>query len=178
MNVQQLEYDAPLRIKFASMDKNGRLVGNAGPYHYDFLFSDDSTMLEGGWTVRRSDNIHTRQEPSQERNGHRTWILSKDKIQIAAVEHEDGIELLFDMVKDVTVQVGTAAVTSLITLMWSKWRKSRGSREDTYMKETLKILPNGTKVYTREELPNSVSSKGIEENVANALAELSKYKKD
>ena len=106
-----------------------------------------------------------------------------EKLEIAAVEHETGIEFLIDVFKDVSVQIATAAVTSLIAFVWTKWRATRKSStpnsvDSTYVKETLKISPDGTKTYTREILPVTVSNKGIEENMANALAELDKFKKD
>ena len=71
MDIQQLEYNTPLRIKFASMDINGNLIGDAGP-EYDILFPDPSTPLESGWIATQSQEIHTRTESY----GHRTWILS------------------------------------------------------------------------------------------------------
>jgi hypothetical protein len=178
MDVEQLELNAPLRIKFASMDKNENLIGDAGP-EYNMLFPNLSTLLESGWIATGSQKIHTRTESYN----HRTWILSHENLRIVAVEHETGIEFLIDTFKDVSVQVATAAVTSLISFLWTKWRAARKSRgtnfvESTYVKETLKISPDGSKTYTRELLPGTVSNKGIEENMANALAELSNFESD
>jgi hypothetical protein len=172
MNPQQLEYNAQLRIKFASMDNNGALHTDAGA-EYIALFRNKN--MEGGWTATQTKGII----PKNARNTHRTWILSHDKIRIVAVDHETGIEFLYDPIKDIAVGVTTAAITSIMTWMWSKWNASRRldkKPESSYVREIItETLPEGgSRKIIREEFRGPVSTKKVREYTANALAELSK----
>jgi hypothetical protein len=176
--MQPIEYNPPLKIKFASIDENGELVGDASQ-EYTALFPNPSTKLEGGW-------VATKYEMAEAKNAylhHRTWILTNDKIRIAAVAHETGMELLIDPVKEIAIGVATAGVTSVITWLWNKWRDSRKDRankvESSYVIETVsEVLPDGkSRKITRLELRGPVSVKMVGEHTANALAEFSQGKK-
>ena len=175
MDLQQLEYNTPLRIKFASINEIGNLVPDAH-VEYTVLFPNQSSELEGGWIATQSEMIQTKNASFN----HRTWTLSHDNIQIVAVEHETGIELLFDIFRDTGVSVATVGITSLIAWMWNKWRASRklpgtNKVDPSYVRETVEYFPDGrTKKSIREEIRGPVSAEVVREHTADALAEFTK----
>jgi hypothetical protein len=130
--------------------------------------------LEEGWVATESKPIMTRSEYLRP-----TWILSDKKIQIAAVEHETGIEFLFDLAKDIAIGVTTPIIVSILTKMWNKWRTSRTSSnpskvEPSYIIEYVsEASPDGTiKTVKRIEIRGQVSTYKIGDQTAKALNEL------
>lgn len=116
MDLQQLEFNTPLRIKFASKDENGNPARDAYTEYRD-LFPDQVTPLEEDWVATRSEKIKTRAESYD----HNTWIFSHDQIKIGAVEHETGIKFLIEIAAGVAVTV----ISSFVMRMWNKWGASR-----------------------------------------------------
>ena len=177
MDVQRLERDTPLRIKFASINENGNLFPDAHE-EYDDIFPNQTTQLEEGWIATRSNDIEARDGSS----GHKAWTLThdKDKISIGAVAHETGIEFLIDYLREVAVGVATTAITSLMNSMWNKWRASRklpgkNKIESTYVIEAEKVLPDGSKKLIKENIAGgAVTTEQIHMHMANALSQLSK----
>lgn len=114
MNTQQLEYDADVRIKFAAVNNKGGLDGDA---HLEYL--DLLSNFANGWTYTENPiNIETRFEWMR-----RSWTFTyKDKkTEIAAVEHETGIEILVGITSGLAVE----AIVHFTKWAWQKWRASR-----------------------------------------------------
>jgi hypothetical protein len=169
MDIQQLEFNAPLRIKFASKSEHGH---PASAYdEYRDLFPDPVTPLEGDWSATRSEEIKTRPKSHGQ---HNTWILSHDQIKIGAVEHEDGIEFLLSIASGVAVSV----ISPLVLRMWSKWG---GLRKKYHPKETVSFVleinsrtfPDGrSETESRIEKSGQVSDETIIEETEKALDKL------
>lgn len=130
MNIQDLEYYAPLRFKFASIgdDDLPRYDSNE---EYRLIFPIDEVPLGDGWIASNQGVIQT-----EKKQFNKTWIISKNifnnKINLVAQEHETGLEVLIPQpVIDLAVNVGVNIMTSLITSfgknMWDKWKSSRKS---------------------------------------------------
>ena len=112
---QQLEFGTLLRIKFASITARGELRGDALEEEYPAFFAE----LPAGWTADRLGTIETRTEATR-----LAWHLCGPDIDVVAVEHETGVEiLLFGILTD----VASAAILGLATWGWKRWKKLRES---------------------------------------------------
>jgi hypothetical protein len=109
---QRLEESAPLRIKFASMNDRGDLIGDAGEEYLRFF-----TSLPDGWRAGRLGDIDTRREYLQP-----AWLVSRDELNLVAVQHETGIELILE---GVATGVLSNAATSFIKWAWGRWQELR-----------------------------------------------------
>lgn len=120
MDVQELERNAEVRIKFASINEFGGYNKDAG-VEYQAFFPQKEGPLEQEWVYKKVDKLI---ETRFEYNRH-AWVLTHTptQTQIAAVEHETGIAILTGIVSG----VGTAAVVSLVKWAWQKWKSARAS---------------------------------------------------
>lgn len=126
MNVQELEYNAEFRIKFASINKSGGFEGDALE-EYASIFPDVSGELFEGWRYESADRVETRFEHDRDAWGLSYENAAKDEIRVAAIEHETGIELLaIPIITGIISGVSTAAVVGLTGVLWKKWNESRG----------------------------------------------------
>jgi len=111
MNVQHLERNADVRIKFAAINQFGGLESDANQEYVD-LFTDfrkDWKLKENvGYTNDKSEWVP------------RSWVLQfKDrKTEIAAVEHETGIEILIGITSGLAVE----AIVEFTKWAWKKWK--------------------------------------------------------
>jgi hypothetical protein len=158
MNSQPSEHDPPIKIKF-------RAVGeDANHEDYKVLFPNSPAKLEGSWTA-------TEHKSEQ---GEYIWILTHDKITITAKKYESGPEYMFI---DIGKEVAAAAIISLMTFLWNKWRTQRTTRvktEPSYEIETvLERFPDGRpKKVLREQIHGPVQAESIGETTAYALSKL------
>ena len=111
MEAQQYEDRSNVRIKFASIDDNGMLMGDSH-HEYETLFDD----LPEQWSVEEAGVVTTSQE-----GDHRAWILRSETEELIAVEHETGVEILVG----VGVNVISTGVVAFAGWAWKKWRDSR-----------------------------------------------------
>jgi len=117
MDVQELEYNADMRIKFASINEKGQYVGDA---HYDLYDSFIMEVVqEASWLPTEVPQIETKHEYMR-----RAWIFSKSTDQIAVVEHETGVEILVG----ITAAVAAAAIVGFTKWAWKEWKKLRSSQ--------------------------------------------------
>lgn len=124
MDIQKLEFNADIRIKFATITETGKMDGDAWQEYLD-LFSD---TIEG-WTFKKYDGyIDTR--TAWQRSA---WYLTyaDGETEMAAVEHETGMEILIGIVSG----VATEAIVAFVKWGWAKWKASRA-------KEPQKIEPS------------------------------------
>ena len=121
MDVQELEYKADIRIKFASInDKTGGYDDDTHSVIYEPFFRE----MEGDWWPQQNSPIETRFDYNRD-----AWVLSHRSTgaQIAAVEHESGIELL---VTGIAVSLASTAIVGFVKWAWNKWKKIRSSLPD------------------------------------------------
>jgi hypothetical protein len=112
--LQQLEYQADLRIKLASLDGKSRYVADACG-EYVGLFAD----LPSGWrTAAEPVTIETRSEATR-----RAWLLSSGGTEVGAVEHETGLEFVLA----IGGSVAAAATYDLIRWGLSTWLERRAA---------------------------------------------------
>ncbi len=121
MEVQELENNADIRIKFASINGRGAYDDDANE-EYRTLFPEKAGDLAEGWRYEDVGRIETRFE--YDRNAWRLEHPSSD-IETAAVEHETGIEIL---VLGIASGVGTAAIVGLSKWFWCKWKDIRPNK--------------------------------------------------
>ena len=117
-DVQRLENDAEIRIKFASINDRGGYDGDAW-IEYQKIFPDPEGELPGGWRYQDVGMVMTRFE-----NTRTAYRLKHADLEegAAAVEHETGLELVLI---GVASGVATAAVVGLSKWLWKKWQESR-----------------------------------------------------
>lgn len=111
MKAQEYEDQWEFRIKFASIADNGYLIGDSHE-EYDTLFQD----LPDEWSANYEELVKTRQEGQR-----RSWLLRHNSEEIAAVEHETGVEILIAF----GVEFTAAAIIGFTVWAWTKWRASR-----------------------------------------------------
>ena len=105
---------ADIKIKLARLDKNGEPILYTGIGQYENFVND----LEGGWQASKEEYIQTQKE-----GGRPAWVFSKDKIEMAGVAHETGLEVFL-----IAVAAGAAGdlvargVGAFITWAWNKWK--------------------------------------------------------
>ncbi len=123
MDIQKLERNADIRIKFASINDLGGYDGDADE-EYQSFFPKKEGKLEGDWVYKEVDGfIETRYEATRG-----AWELCHNptQAQIAAVKHETGIEIL--ILTGIASGVGTSAVIGLVKWGWKKWNTLRSSK--------------------------------------------------
>jgi hypothetical protein len=113
--LQILESAGNLRIKFAAMNNKGNYVGDAIE-EYDSFFDD----LPTDWTNNYEIEILTRTAGTR-----RAWAISSREMNVAAVAHETGLELLFLI--PVGVGVASMAIYDLVKWGINKWSDRRKS---------------------------------------------------
>ncbi|MGW6903593.1 hypothetical protein [Streptomyces sp. NPDC054940] len=114
---RKLEQAAPLRIKFASLDANGNLLSDSNAGYPQFF-----THLLGNWHAVQIGDIETR-DASRPGHGelHRAWDVSNGELNLLAVEHETGIELI----AAIGVGIMTDAAVGFLRWAWRQWREVR-----------------------------------------------------
>ena len=132
MTTQTLEKTHGVRITFASLRNDGRLDHDC---HDEYKYFPAAAPR--GWKVAASGHIRTRYD--HERH---SWLFSDGEREIAAVEHETGVEILIA----VGVNVGSAAIVGFATWAWARWTKSRKTKPpSTFVAERIEErLPDGT----------------------------------
>jgi hypothetical protein len=136
MNAQEIGDSSDLRIQFGYRDVHGLLVPYAAPRAYDELFSEQPS----GWTLEKVRNIRT----TRSRHPHRAWLFTQKRVQLAAVEHETGLEIIGAIAAVVTIaQFGVWAYDR----WWKKAERPRGirGRLDPVIRRThvVERFPNG-----------------------------------
>jgi len=170
MELQEFEDQADLRIKFASM-KGQRPLSDAGP-EYDGLFRDKdgrpAEWLPVGWQVGDTAMVETLFEHTRQ-----AWRVHSDVGDIAAVEHETGIEIL------VAIGIGLSvnAITGFTTSAWREWRRRReqtrewreglpqGPSEDRLVIERTVELPDGTRTHHKSTVPAQLVTRELIERL-------------
>jgi len=133
--LQDLEYSYNLKIKFASIDNEGRYVGDSHDEYESFLAG-----LPEGWRQDSDDYyINTRFAGTR-----RAWHLRNKDLDVAVVEHETGVELLL---APIAVGIASSAIYDLIKWGLKKWREKRESnpnKSPTFLEiERMQRDPNG-----------------------------------
>jgi hypothetical protein len=118
--LQQLENAPALRIKFASMQDDGNLAPDSTSDYPPFFSALAAEVVD--WV----DDPST--QPVQTRSEHQrpAHVLRHGTTEIAAVEHETGIEVI---VAGVAVNVASAALIGLATWSWKKWAEVRKKQQ-------------------------------------------------
>jgi hypothetical protein len=117
MDVQSAEFRPDIRIKFASITQDGGYRRDAN-WEYTTFFDD----LPKPWIVAEAPRIETRYE--QQRLAR---VLKNDDEEIAAVDHETGLELLIIVPFGVSVAAKLTAdtISGFVKWAWGKWRQTR-----------------------------------------------------
>jgi hypothetical protein len=121
----QLELSTVLRIKFASTEPNGNVYADAST-EYDGFF----TELPAGWQASPIGLIQTRTEATRD-----AWHLGNDEVEVVAVEHETGLELLL---LGVATGLAVNGITALAGWGLGRWRKRRTG--DTWKRPTSLVI--------------------------------------
>ena len=117
MDVQSAEFRPDIRIKFASIAPDGAYRRDAN-WEYTTFFND----LPAPWIVGETPRIDTRYE--QQRLAR---VLKNDGEEIAAVDHETGLELLIIVPVGVAVAAKLTAdtISGFVRWAWGRWRETR-----------------------------------------------------
>jgi hypothetical protein len=170
MDVQKLEYDADFRIKFASINAKGGLDGDAHHPEYELFFAE----LPNDWTRHECPNpIETRFEWRR-----RAWVLrhSHSGTEIAAVEHETGIEILVA----IGAGLATEALVVLIKWGWGKWKATRANLpnkvEPSLILENVSSRTPDGRILTigRLEMRGPLTSEEVARQVESALGPIAR----
>lgn len=111
-DAQSAERSAPLRIKFAGLTQRGDLVPDALDEYQQFF-----TWLPEGWQAVRLGDIETRTEYMRP-----AWHISGGQLDLVAVEHETGIELILI---GVATAILSDAAKGFIKWAWARWQNLR-----------------------------------------------------
>jgi hypothetical protein len=152
MTTQTLENTHGVRITFASLRNDGRLDHDC---HDEYKYFPVAAPT--GWTVTASGHIQTRHDHIRD-----SWLFSDSKHEIAAVEHETGVEILIA----VGVNVGSAAIVGFATWAWARWTESRKKKPpSTFVAERIEErLPDGTELRVKRiTVRGTLSPKQIED---------------
>jgi hypothetical protein len=118
--LQQLENGPALRIKFASIRNDGSLASDAGSDYGPFFAALAAEITD--WAEEPNTlSVQTRYE--YQRDAH---VLRHGATEVAAVEHETGIEVI---VAGVAINIASAALLGLASWSWSKWKQVRGAQQ-------------------------------------------------
>lgn len=157
---QRTEGACDLRIKFAAMTLRGDLVGDAHD-EYEQIFD----TLPKGWRASRLGLIETRTEAQR-----MAWHLTDGQIDVVAVEHETGIELLLI---GIAINVASAAILDLTKWGWRRWHELRQQPPHPKRDPSLVIevpRPDGGLHPIRLIVPSPVSDDDIARYLQVALA--------
>ena len=125
MKGQEYEDRSNLRIKFASIGMDGSLVRDSSE-EYETLFA----QLPDEWSILDTDFVESRRA-----DANRAWLLRRGaEEELAAVEHETGVEFLLA----VGVSVASAAIIQFVSWAWKRWRDSRAA----HIKAGVKVEPS------------------------------------
>ena len=118
MDIQKLENNADIRIKFASINERGGYDGDSHD-EYRALFPQTTGKLTEGWQYEYVGLVETRFEYDRS-----AWRLKHQSsgITVATIEHETGIEILVGIASG----VATAAIIGLSKWLWNQWQDVRG----------------------------------------------------
>ena len=117
--LQQLENGPALRIKFASIRNDGSLASDATSDYVPFFNALAAEVPD--WVEEPSTQfVQTRYE--YQRSAH---VLRHGATEIAAVEHETGIEVI---VAGVAINIASAALLGLASWSWNKWKQVRDTQ--------------------------------------------------
>ncbi|HEX9595414.1 MAG TPA: hypothetical protein VF982_00925, partial [Anaerolineales bacterium] len=163
MNLQDLERDPDLRIKFASIDEHGVNIGDAD-CEYDCFF----TTLPQGWNAEVAEQVQTRSEgPRPARR------LAHDGTELGAVQHETGVEFLVALAGGTASSVASAAIIGFSTWAWSRWQELRASKPlaPSLVLEGVvaRSLTGQPLVTTRQELRGPLSADAVGKSIENFL---------
>ena len=117
-DVQFLGKQRGIRIKFASINADG---GYEDDCHDEYItvFPETTGDLAEDWKYSTVDGmIDTRFEHTRS-----AWRFSyrENKVAVAAVEHETGVEILVG----IAAGVATEAISGLVKWAWNKWSEAR-----------------------------------------------------
>lgn len=171
MDIQASEYASDLRIKFASLGDGGQLVSDTTETDYEKFFE----RVPDGWQVRSIREIHTRSDGQR-----RARVLAKGETELAAVEHETGVEFLVPVAQSVAAGLGTSALEGLLTWAWQKWGAIRqppatadGSGQPERCDPTLRLetatTANGARKLQRQDFSGPVTTSDFETIVTSGL---------
>lgn len=110
---QQLESTTELRIKFAGMNRRGDLIGDAHDEYPKFF----GEQLPSGWSAAKLGEIETRTEAKRD-----AWHLTNGQIDLVAVQHETGVEILL---VGVATNLISAGLIAFAAWGWRRWRDLR-----------------------------------------------------
>lgn len=137
MKAQQYEDCSNLRIKFASIDIDGSLVRDSAN-EYETLFAE----LPDEWSILETDVVQSRRADA---NG--AWLLGKGaEEELAAVEHETGVEFLLA----VGASVASTAIIQFVSWAWKRWCDSRKAD----IKAGMKVEPSFVLELVEDRFPN------------------------
>jgi hypothetical protein len=159
-DAERAEAACHLRIKFAAIAPRGDPVGDAHDEYDHFL-----DALPTGWEASRLGLIETRTEAQR-----MAWHLTNGEIDLVAVEHETGLELLLI---PVAINVASAAVLGFTKWGWRRWRELRQDPPHPKVEPSLVIevpRPDGGLPPIRLIVPPPVSDDDIARYLRVALA--------
>jgi len=150
--------------------------GDAGA-EYTELFRDKhgraASWLPDGWDVGESEVVDTALEYLRD-----AWRIRSSLGDVAAVEHETGLEILVA----VGVGISVNAITAVVASAWKEWRRRRDETsesrptiserpaEDRLVFERIIESPDGTRTHRRTSVPaHLVTEERIQHLVESSL---------
>lgn len=113
MDLQAIEQGGDRRIKFVALDGKGQPLSDATEADYKALFQ----KLPSGWSIKSVRDAHTH-------------VLSKGKTELAAVEHETGLELILPVAQGVAAGLATKPLEDFLSWAWKRWLAVRSPDSD------------------------------------------------
>jgi hypothetical protein len=167
--LERLELNPSLRIKFASLDDKGRLSSDAGE-EYNGFFAD----MPPGWIETGQMTVKTRYE--HDRTAH---VLRYGKAELAIVKHETGAEVIL---LGLGINFASEAIVGLVVWGWNRWKQRRAAVaaggvakvEPTLVLEGVveRDPASGSKEIARAEAPGLQSGEEIGEYVSKFIKRL------
>jgi hypothetical protein len=117
--LQQLESNPALRIKFASIGNDGFFISDASDDYQQF-FADLPKEVSDWEFEPQTMLVQTRRESQREAH-----ILRHGGSELAMVKHETGVEVI---VTGVASSHASSAITSLVAWGWNKWKQIRAAK--------------------------------------------------
>ena len=135
MKAQEFEDQSEIRIKLGYRGPGGYLLGYAANSDYDSLLSERPP----GWTMASPVDIETKSEGTR-----RAWVLAGHGTELAAVEHETGLEILGAV-------AALATIAQFAVWAYDRWKKVEpdptafpGPNERTHLlSRTTERFPDG-----------------------------------
>lgn len=155
MSAHELEHGCGFRLKFASLQPDGSLDRDCAEEYATFLQEAPS-----GWSVTSAGRIETRFEYERD-----AWVFSDGDHEIAAVEHETGVEILVPL----GVNLASAAIIGFATWAWSRWRTARAAKPKSAFvaHKVEERLPDGTERMVTTVTVRDATSKDVESVLQN-----------